>query len=68
MKELFVEHRIPETFHRDNRPQFANALFTEFAKEWKFDHNASSPWEPQNNGQSEASVKIIKGLFTNAKC
>ena len=31
MKELFAEHGIPEVLHTDNGPQFANALFTEFA-------------------------------------
>ena len=39
LKELFAEHCIPEVLPTDNGPQFANALFTEFATDWKFDHN-----------------------------
>ena len=50
MKELFAEHGIPEVLHTDNGPQFANSLFTEFATDWKFDHNTSSPRNPKSNG------------------
>ena len=51
----------------DNEPQFTNHLFAEFAKEWNFDHNTSSPRNPRSNGQAEAIVKIVKGLLTPAK-
>ena len=67
LKELFSEHGIPETLRSDNGPQFANHMFTEFAKEWNFDHNTSSPRNPRSNGQAEAAVKIVKGLLTKAK-
>ena len=67
LKELFYEHGIPETLRSDNRPQFTSHLFTEFTKEWNFDHNTSSLRNPGSNGQAEAAVKIIKGLLTHAK-
>ena len=67
LKELFSEHGIPETIRSDNGPQFANHQFTEFAKEWNFDHNTSSPRNPRSNGQAEAAVKVVKGLLTRAK-
>ena len=67
LKELFSEHGIPETLRSDNGPQFASHLFAEFAKEWNFDHNTSSPSNPRGNGQAEATIKIIKGLLTCAK-
>ena len=67
LKELFSEHGIPETLRSDNGPQFASHLFAEFAKEWNFDHNTSSPRNPRSNGQAEAAVKIIKGLLNCAK-
>ena len=49
-------------------PQFANALFTKFATDWKFDHNTSSPRNPRSNGQAEAAIKTIRELLTHAKC
>ena len=67
LKELFSEHGIPETIRSDNGPQFASHQFTEFAKEWNFDHTTSSPRNPRSNGQAEAAVKITKGLLTHAK-
>ena len=67
LKELFSKHGIPETLRSDNGPQFANHMFAEFAKEWNFDHNTSSPRNPRSNGQAEAAVKIVKGLLSKAK-
>ena len=68
LKELFAEHGIPEVLHTNNGPQFANALFIEFATDWKFDHNTGSPRNPTSNGQAEAAVKTVKGLLNHAKC
>ena len=67
MKESFTEHGIPESVNTDSGPQFADALFAEFATDWKFDHNISDPRNPRSNGQAEAAMKIIKGLLTHAK-
>ena len=41
--------------------------FAEFAKEWNFDHDTSSPRNPRSNGQAEAAMKIVKGLLSKAK-
>ena len=68
LKKLFAEHGIPETLHTDNCPQFANAFFTEFTMEWKFDHYTSLPQNPQSNGQAETTMEIVKRLFTCVKC
>ena len=68
LRELFAEHGIPEVLCTDNIPQFANALFTEFATDWKFDHNTSSSRNARSNGLAETSMKTVKGLLTNAKC
>ena len=68
LKELFAEHDIPEVLCTNNGPQFANALFTEYATDWKFDHNTSSSMNPRSNGQAEAAIKTINSLLTNAKC
>ena len=66
LKELFAQHGIPEVLHTDNGPQFVNALFTEFATDWKFDHNTSLPRNPRSNGQAEVAIKTIEVLFTHA--
>ena len=68
LKELFAEHGIPQVLCPDNGSQFANALFTEFVTDWKFDHSTSSPRNPRSNAQAEAAVKTVKGLLTHAKC
>ena len=67
LKELFSEYGIPETLRSDNGPQFASHVFAEFAKEWNFYHNTSSPRNPKSDGQAEAAVKVVKGLLTRAK-
>ena len=66
--QLFTEHGIPEVLCTENGSQLANALFTEFATDWRFDHNTSSPRNPRGNGQAEAAIKTVKGLPTKAKC
>ena len=63
LKELFAEHGIPESLCSDNRPQFASALFAEFATDWDSDHCTTAPTNPHSNGQAEAAMKIIKGLL-----
>ena len=37
LKELSAGHGIPEVLCTDNGPQFSNALFIEFATDWKFE-------------------------------
>ena len=59
LKELFTEHGIPESHCSDNGPQFASALFAEFAADWNFNHCTSAPTNPCSNSQAEAVMKII---------
>ena len=68
LKELFVEHGIPEEIRSDNGPQFASHLFAEFTKDWNIKQSTFSPRNPRSNGQAESAVKIVKGLLTRAKC
>ena len=67
LKELFTEHGIPESLCSDNGPQFASALFAEFAADWNFYQCTSAPTSPHSNGQAKAAMKIIKGLLTWSK-
>ena len=57
LKELFSKHGIPKTIRSDNGPQFANHQFTEFTKEWNFDHTTSLPRNPRSNGQAEVNCQ-----------
>ena len=59
-KQIFSEHRIPETLVSDNGPQYSSALFTEFANEWKFTHVTLSPHHPEGNGFARSMVKILQ--------
>ena len=68
LKELFAEQGIPEEIQSDNGPQFPSHLFTEFTKDWNIKQSTSSPRNPRSNGQTESTVKIVKGLLTYAKC
>ena len=67
MKDLFAEHGIQEYLCTDNGPQFANALFAEFAATGNFNMTQVHNRNPRCNGQAEAAMKIIKGLLTLAK-
>ena len=68
MKELFAKHRIQESVCADNGPQFANGLFSVFATKWKLDHKTSASTNPRGNSLAEATVNIVNGHLTCAKC
>ena len=40
----------------------------EFATDWQFYHNITSPRNCRSYGQVEAAVKTITGLLTHGKC
>lgn len=50
-------------FFSDNGPQFDNYEIREFAKEWGFNHDTSSPHWPRSNGMVERHVQTIKNIF-----
>ena len=50
MKKIFSRHGIPKIVFSDNGPQYTSREFKQFAKEWDFDHQFSSPYFPQSNG------------------
>ena len=50
----------------DNGPQFSSFEFTQFAKDWDFIHDPSSPKYPKLNGMAENAVKIVKGFLKKA--
>ena len=67
LKSIFARHGIPETMVSDNGPQFDSSVFKQFAREWGFQHETSSPRYPQANGKAERGVGIVKSLLNKAK-
>lgn len=70
LKQVFARHGIPEDAISDNGPQYASREFSDFAKEWKFQHRTSSPRYPQSNGLAEKTVQTAKNILekNNSNC
>lgn len=67
LKGYFSRHGIVQTLISDNARQYTSSEFAEFAKQWDFQHETSSPTYPQSNGLAERTVQTVKALFTKAK-
>lgn len=63
LKSVFARHCIPDVVISDDGPQYASAEFKDFAEQWEFTHNTSSPGHAQSNGQAERTVQTIKNLL-----
>lgn len=63
LKQWFAVHGIPEIFESDNGPQYSSQKFVEFAREWCFKHNTSSPTYSRSNGFAERMVQTAKNLL-----
>ncbi|XP_046561038.1 uncharacterized protein K02A2.6-like [Haliotis rubra] len=63
MKTVFARHGIPDEVFTDNGPQFRSHEFRQFAHDWQFKHNTSSPNYPQSNGLAEKAVQIVKNIL-----
>ena len=59
-KTTFARHGIPDVLISDNCPQFDNAEFKQFAKEWTFTHQTSSSHYPKSNGLAESNNPDLK--------
>ena len=58
MKFIYARHGIPEILVSDNGPQFSAETFTQFAQNFDFQHQTSSPNFLQGNGEIERAVKL----------
>ena len=66
IKSILSRHGIPETFVSDNGPQFLSTAFTQFAMDYGFHHQTSSPNYPQSNGEAERAVQTVKSILNKA--
>ncbi|XP_031571389.1 uncharacterized protein K02A2.6-like [Actinia tenebrosa] len=67
LKAHFAAHGIPEKLITDNGTQYSSSQFTQFAKEYGFEHVTSSPRYPSSNGEAEAAVNTVKRMWTKCK-
>ena len=66
MKSVFARHGIPDEVIADNMP-FSSKECIQFAQEWRFEINTSSPGYPQSNGMSERTIQTVKNLLKKAE-
>nr|XP_014350933.1 PREDICTED: uncharacterized protein K02A2.6-like [Latimeria chalumnae] len=66
LKNIFRRHGILQFVVSDDGPQFAAASFKEFAKDFGFTHNSSSPRYPQAKGEAEHAIATLKRLWKKA--
>ena len=66
MKSVFARHGIPDEVIADNMP-FSSKECIQFAQEWGFEINTSSPRYPQSNGMSERTIQTVKNLLKKAE-
>ena len=50
----------------DEGPEFASSEYKQFAKDWDFDHDMSSPEYPQSNGFIEQTIQTVKSILKRA--
>ena len=50
----------------DNGPSYSCQAFADFARDWGFIHQTSSPFHPKSNGHSEVLVGLAKKLLRKA--
>ena len=66
LRDLFSGEGMPAVVMMDNRPPFNGKEFRQFAQEFVFVHQKSSPHFHQSNGFIELMVKKVKATFKKA--
>ena len=63
LKSVFARYGVCDVMVSDNGPQFSSNEFSQFAKDWQFQHITSSPHFPSSNGLAESAVKSVKYMI-----
>ena len=67
IKSVFARYGVPEVVMSDNGPQDKAKEFSDFAKDWEFEHITSSPYYPQSNSMAENAVKAMKSIVKKSQ-
>ena len=67
LKTIFSRQGIPDVLVTDNGPQYASQEFRKFSTSYNFNHQTSSPFHPQGNGEAERAVRTVKSLLKDCK-
>ena len=67
LKSIFSRQGIPDVLVIDNGPQYALQEFREFSTSYNFNHQTSSPYHPQWNGEAERAVRTVKSLLKDCE-
>ena len=66
-KSIFSYHRKPAEVFSDNGPQFSAQEYKDFAREYNFRFETSSPKYPQSNGLAERTIQTVKHVLEKAE-
>ena len=67
LKVYMPRNGIRQLLITDNGPSYSCQAFADFARDWGFIHQTSSPFHPRSNGHSEVLVGLTKELLRKAK-
>ena len=62
--QVFCKHGVPKKIISDRGPQFVSLFMKEFYKMWNIEHNASTAFHPQTDGQTERVNQEVKTFLT----
>ncbi|XP_063917307.1 uncharacterized protein K02A2.6-like [Zophobas morio] len=65
-KSMFARHGVPQYLVSDGGTQFTSQEFNNFAKQWNFVQQVTSPTHSQSNGMAERHVQTIKNTIKKA--
>lgn len=66
LRQHFARHGLPAEVFSDNSP-FNSREFTQFSRQYEFQHTTSSPRWAQSNGRVENAVKTAKRMMIKAR-
>ena len=67
LKVHMSRNGICQVLISDNGPSYSCQAFSDFARNWGFIHQTSSPYHPISNGHSEVMVGVAKKILKKAK-
>ncbi|XP_033747087.1 uncharacterized protein K02A2.6-like [Pecten maximus] len=67
LKSHFSRYGLPCIVMSDNGPPFNGKQFSDFSKEYEFQHITSSPRYPQSNGKVENAVRTVKRILEKSR-